>query len=162
MGTRPLLVPKSNAIPGNPRLFALGGDATQRAAFRSLELKSRLRRISASPALQAGGHWFEPSTAHSRKAAPDPESQGLAAAQEFEHFPSGFALQQLREQHIFRSEDRLHGVEERVVRRHPFLSPLRQAIPDGAALAVWKVDRRGRPAFNRFHLDRLALPRSIL
>ena len=54
------------------------------------------------------------------------------------------------------------GVEERVVDGHALLGPFRQAVTPAATLPVGKIDRRRWPAFDRFHLDRLASPRPVL
>src|SRR3954452_1867067 len=49
MGTGWLLVPKSNVIPGNPRLSALRRGRTRPRGFRYLEPKRRLSRTIAIP-----------------------------------------------------------------------------------------------------------------
>ena len=61
-----------------------------------------------------------------------------------------------------RRKSGLNGVEKRVGRRHALLSPLRQAITAGRALAIWDVNRLGWPALHGFDLDRLALHRPVL
>jgi hypothetical protein len=54
------------------------------------------------------------------------------------------------------------GVEKRVGRRRALLSPLRQAIPAGAAPFIWDVNRLGWPALHGIDLDRLALQSPVL
>ena len=77
---------------------------------------------------------------------------------------SGFRSGTTREKHSACGgrKSRLGGVAKRVGRRHALLSPLRQAIPAGAALLIWNVSRLGWPALHGIDLDRLALQRPVL
>src|SRR5688572_24730434 len=78
--------------------------------------------------------------------------------------PSGFRSGTTREKHSAGGgrKSGLDGVEKRVGRRHALLSPLRQAIPAGAALLIWDVNRLGWPALHGIDLGRLALHRPVL